>query len=291
MRFPFPPAETAEAAAEPETMSAEPSPGELLVETTVPITSDHGGNVEVLAQQEVVEEATPALSSPAAQPEEEVAPRSAPLPRPPSRRKVIAFPRQVPEAPVVSHRLADPVIPDQPRILDVPEELEAYPATPLLDGLQFAPWAQQAPAASADHIELPFQAVGLSQRVYAGVIDCALVAVAAALFGAVSYKMLPKLLLTKPLAIAAGAVPILLWAAYQYIFTVYGGATAGMRVARLRLRTFKGSQPNRRHRRSRIIGLYFSTASLLMGLCWGMVDVDGLCWHDRISKTYLTNRE
>jgi uncharacterized RDD family membrane protein YckC len=187
--------------------------------------------------------------------------------------------------------LADPVVPEQLRILDVPEELEAFPTTRLLDGLQSLSSAQQAAVAPADHIELPFQAVYLSQRLYAGLIDCAIVAAAAVVFAAVSYKMLPKLTLTKPVLLAAAAVLVLLWSVYQYVFAMYGGATPGMRMLRLRLRTFQGGNLSWRHRRSRVIGLYFSTASLMMGLFWALVDVDALCWHDRISRTYLTKRE
>ena len=190
-----------------------------------------------------------------------------------------------------SYRLADPVVPEQPRILDVPEELEAFPTTRLLDGLQSLSSAQQAAVTPADHVELPFQAVYISQRLYAGLIDCAIVAAAAGIFGAVSYKMLPKLAPTKPVLLAAGAVLVLLWSVYQYVFAMYGGATAGMRMLGIRLRTFKGGNLSWRHRRSRVIGLYFSTASLMMGLFWALVDVDALCWHDRISRTYLTKRE
>jgi len=43
--------------------------------------------------------------------------------RPRPKRKVIAFPRQSEAG--NAHRLADPVLLEQPRILDVPEELEA----------------------------------------------------------------------------------------------------------------------------------------------------------------------
>jgi uncharacterized RDD family membrane protein YckC len=177
------------------------------------------------------------------------------------------------------------------RILDVPEELEAFPTARLLDGLQSLSSAQQAAVTPADHIELPFQAVHISQRLYAGLIDCAIVAAAAGVFGAVSYKMLPKLTLIKPVLLAAAALLVLLWAVYQYVFAMYGGATPGMRMLRIRLRTFKGGNLSWRHRRSRVIGLYFSTASLMMGLFWALVDVDALCWHDRISRTYLTKRE
>ena len=178
---------------------------------------------------------------PAAEPEPDPEPRPAPLPRPRAKRKVIAFPRQASEAPAITYRLADPVVPEQPRILDVPEELEAFPGTPLLDGLQFLASAQPASTAPADHIELPFQAVSIPQRLYAGLVDCAIVAAAAGVFGAVGYKMLPKLVLTKPVVLTAAAVPVLLWAIYQYVLTVYGGVTAGMRVAENLSEHFQGN--------------------------------------------------
>ncbi len=221
--------------------------------------------------------------------EPDLEPLPPPLPRPPAKRKIIAFPRQATNQEEV-YRLADPIIPEQPRILDVPEELEPFPTTPLLEGLQL-PAAQQSAAPSPDHIELPFQAASISRRLSAGVLDFAIVAAASAAFGGVAYKFLPKLQLTKPLILGAATVPVLLWAVYQYLMVMYAGTTAGMQITKIRLSTFKGGAPNRRHRRSRVIGLYFSTASLMMGLLWSLVDVDALCWHDRISHTYLTRRD
>ena len=212
------------------------------------------------------------------------------MPRPRPKRKVIAFPRQAAGAHEL-YRLADPVLLDQPRILDVPEELEALPTTPFLDGLRFGPAAQPVVAAHADSVELPFGAAGRARRLYAGVLDCLLVALATVVFAAVGYKMLPKLTFSKPLLMTAATLPILLWAVYQYVLMVYGGATAGTRMAKIRLTTFKGNSPSRRQRRHRVLALYFSTASFAMGLLWAFVDVDSLCWHDRISRTYLTDRE
>jgi uncharacterized RDD family membrane protein YckC len=217
-------------------------------------------------------------------------PSPPPLPRPRPQRKVIAFPRQATGARDM-HRLADPVLLEQPRILDVPEELEALPTTPFLDGLQFGPTTQPVVAVHADNVELPFRAAGRARRLYAGFLDCLLVAAATSVFAAVGYKMLPKLTLTKPVLLTAAALPVLLWAVYQYVLLVYGGATAGMRFAKIRLSTFKGNSPCRRERRQRVLALYFSTASFAMGLLWALVDVDSLCWHDRISRTYLTDRE
>ena len=297
MRFPFPPADVMESTPEPE-VADQPTMQATVVEEALPEAEPcplpanaTDADEPLVALAAAVEEEIEILPLiPSAEPEPDLGSRPAPLPRPRSRRKVIAFPRQASDAPAMVHRLADPVAPEQPRILDVPEELEAFPGSPLLDGLQFPANGQQTSAPPGDHIELPFQAIALAQRLYSGLVDCALVAAAAGLFGAIVYKMLPKLALTKPVMLTAAAVPVLLWAVYQYILTVYGGNTAGMRVAGICLSTFKGTRPRRRHRRSRVIGLYFSTASLLMGLLWALVDVDALCWHDRTSRTYLTKR-
>ena len=222
-------------------------------------------------------------------PEPELQPRPAIQPRPRPKRKVIAFPRQAGTVEAV-HRLADPILPEQPRILDVPEELEAFPTTPFLEGLQFEP-ATQTSAAPSDYIELPFPAVSISQRIYAALVDCSLVATGAVVFALIGHKMLPNLAFTKAVRLTAALVPALLWAIYQYLLLVYSGRTVGMQMAAIRLTTFQGRRPSLRHRRNRVLGLYFSTASLIMGLLWALVDVDALCWHDRLSGTYLTKRE
>jgi uncharacterized RDD family membrane protein YckC len=308
MRFPFPPAEAEEGPAVPEEEVAEAGSVSSVVEDGGALSdpvAGLAGSAEpfpVLTQAIASEPpeagmtvAVPAadagscLPDIAAEPDPPLAPT--PVARPQGRRKVIAFPRPASVPAETFHRLADPVVPEQLRILDVPEELEAFPTTRLLDGMELPLSAQHAVVAPTDHIELPFQAVGLSRRLYAGLIDCAVVAAAAGVFGAVCYKMLPKLAIGKPVLIAIAAVPMLLWAAYHYVFTMYGGGTPGMRMLNMRLRTFRGGHLSWRHRRSRVIGLYFSTASLMMGLLWALVDVDALCWHDRISRTYLTKRE
>ena len=308
MRFPFPPAEAQAPAPN------DPEPDEVAVSEVGPAKPSESEHAEQRDESIVdLAAAAPATVTPApavqaavadiepsatttssadfALAEEPVAARPIPVARPAGKRKVIAFPRQVtqPEPPV--HRLADPVVPEQPRILDVPEELEAFPTTPLLDGLDLLPGVQATPAIPADHVELPFEAATISRRVGAGVIDVAIVLAAAAAFAVVCYKMLPGLALSKPLMLAAASAPLLLWAAYQYMFVMYAGATPGMRMLHLRLSSFKGAGATWRQRRSRVFGLYFSAASLMMGLFWSLVDVDALCWHDRISRTYLSQHQ
>jgi uncharacterized RDD family membrane protein YckC len=311
MRFPFPPAQAEEGTAPPEKEVGEVRPANPGAEDgccAAPVTVAEpvetidlvpvSPHAVAVASEQPETAIAPGVQVPDADsclPEVEAEPDAIPSPipvtRPRGKRKVIAFPRPASAAEETFRRLADPVVPDQPRILDVPEELEAFPTARLLDGLQSLSSAQQAAVTPADHIELPFQAVHISQRLYAGLIDCAIVAAAAGVFGAVTYRMLPRPPVIKPVLIAAAGVLILLWAIYQYVFAMYGGATPGMRMLRIRLRTFKGGNLSWRHRRSRVIGLYFSTASLMMGLLWALVDVDTLCWHDRISRTYLTKRE
>ncbi len=326
MRFPFPPTESVAATS---AASGEPSlaPSDVAVEdiedaTTIPSEPDlclidiaadsRQLTVEPVAASDppeftaasvaiqetpapaeshvVAAETSPATRPQLSDPDHGPTPVMQPRPRP--KRKVIAFPRQPGNADS-GHRLADPVLPDQPRILDVPEELEAYPSTPFLDGLQFEPTSSISvpPVAHGDHVELPFHAAGIPQRMYAALMDCSAVALGAAVFAFIGHRMLPELALTKPVRLTAALVPLLLWAIYQYLLLVYAGRTAGMQVAGIRLITFKGRQPSLRHRRNRVLGLYLSTVSLVMGLLWAFVDIDTLCWHDRISGTYLTRRQ
>ncbi len=303
MRFPFPPLEHDVSGS----VSNPPADSEQVEQfVAAGIASAEQTSAEQMSAAEVASSETCDLAPDAVAAESEESPTESPapevlvdidrepipppLPRPRAQRKVIAFPRQATGAPEM-HRLADPVLLEQPRILDVPEELEALPTTPFLDGLQFGPTTQPVIAVHADNVELPFRAAGRAHRLYAALLDCLLVAAGTAVFAAVGYKMLPKLTFSKPVLVTAATLPLLLWAVYQYLLLVYGGATAGMRIAKIRLSTFNGKSPCRRKRRQRVMALYFSMASFVMGLLWALVDVDSLCWHDRISRTYLTDRE
>ena len=302
MRFPFP-AGTEELASAVEALPPFVEPPETLAEEVV--------------QQEAVIECQPLIELPTADaietPEETVAetqtndvaedvapvlelvpePEPEPFvdltPRPRPKRKVIAFPRHLSVAPETVYRLADPVTSEVPRILDVPEELEAIPTTPFLDGLQFEV-ANAADSRDREHVELPFSAVSVAQRVFAGVIDVAIAGVGVGVFAGVAFQMLTKPPVTKPLVMGLVVAAGLVWSVYQYLFLVHAGKTLGMMAARIRLRTFKGRMPTLRQRRHRLLGFYLSALSLGMGLMWVFVDVDRLCWHDRLSRTYLTNR-
>jgi len=304
MRFPFPADEVAEPV---ETAAAVPSISEM-----PEVFPEEGLTSQAAEEYLQIDEPVPTVESelteePVAEENESVASGSVDLvleptpepgpepfvdtvPRPRPKRKVIAFPRHLSVAPETFYRLADPVTSESPRILDVPEELEAIPTTPFLDGLQLDQVNSADAARDREHVELPFRAVRVSQRVFAGVVDVLLVGVGGAVFAGVAWKVLAKPPLTKPLILGMVVAAGLLWSVYQYLFVVYAGKTLGMMAAKVRLRTFTGRTPNLRQRRHRVLGFYLSALSLGMGLMWVFVDVDALCWHDRLSRTYLADR-
>jgi RDD family len=204
-----------------------------------------------------------------------------------SSAKVIEFPGFAwgPPTPPPD-QLAEPVF-DRPRILEVPE---VTPPLPALGGITIEP----APVKEAEKrpgIEIPLQSAPLGLRLAALLIDGLILAVASALFGFIFWKITafrpPQLQL---LALAAG-VPCFFWAAYQYLLIVYSGTTPGLRLAGLELTRFDGTGTPRSLRRWRILASYLSAASLGMGYAWLFLDEDALCWHDRITHTYLAPRK
>jgi len=204
-----------------------------------------------------------------------------------SGAKIIEFPRFAwapPEPP--PDQLAEPVS-DRPRILDVPE---VAPAPPALGGISIEP-AEKADPEKRPGIDIPLQSASLSRRIFASSLDGAIVILAASLFGGIFWKMTairpPQMQL---LELACG-IPGLFWLAYQYLLIVYAGRTPGLHAAGLELAHFDGTPTSRSLRRWRVLASYLSAASLGMGYAWVFLDEDTLCWHDRITHTYLAPRK
>lgn len=304
MRFPFPPEEPAvanpvsvqpETAEAPESITEEPQPLANVALPDLPAPADERQGeqpIEAQPPSQATDSAPEAVSGTVSATPAAEEPGSAPPPvieappRPRPRRKVIAFPAPSYADGDPSRRLADPVDTEQLRILDVPEELQAIQATPFLDGLLDAVPAATPPASQSDVAELPCAPKRVLIRLLAATIDAIIILAGAALFGSAAYRLMPNLTPTKSLIAGAAAVGVLLWAVYEYLFLVYGGRTPGMRLAKIRIATFKGRAPDFRRRQLRVLGLYLSVLSLGMGVLWCFVDVDSLCWHDRISQTF-----
>jgi uncharacterized RDD family membrane protein YckC len=127
----------------------------------------------------------------------------------------------------------------------------------------------------------------MSRRLLAAGVDALLVASASALFAYVFFRITAVL---PPLKQAAGASVMLagmFWTAYQYLLLIHSGATPGLKLAKLRLSRFDGSAVPRRLRRWRVLASVLSGLSLALGYAWCILDEDELCWHDRITGTYL----
>jgi uncharacterized RDD family membrane protein YckC len=118
-------------------------------------------------------------------------------------------------------------------------------------------------------------------------MDAVLVLTAAAVFSMIVLSVAKFVPQGKSALAVALLLPATLWAAYHYIFLVFGGITPGMLMAQLELSSFEGCVPLRRTRASRALAMVLSCVSLGLGFAWAMVDEDSLGWHDRITRTYL----
>jgi uncharacterized RDD family membrane protein YckC len=200
---------------------------------------------------------------------------------------VIEFPRSAAIPVSRPSDLADPVFEhDRPRIVEAPEIL---PPPPALGGMLMEP-AQQEETHRQAGADFPLASASIARRALAALVDAAVLGTSLAAFAAIFLRLNPVPEALRPLPILAGAfagVTVLLWAAYEFLFVVYTGSTPGLRAARLRLAGFDGSPLNRRLRRWRALASFLSAFSGGLGYLWCVLDQDGLCWHDRITRTHL----
>jgi uncharacterized RDD family membrane protein YckC len=182
--------------------------------------------------------------------------------------------------------LAEPVS-ERPRILDVPD---VEPPPPALGGITIEA-VEREEIEKRPGIDIPLQSAPFRLRVVAAIVDGVIISLASALFGYIFWKVTaigaPQVQALTPLL----GIPCLFWAAYQYLLVVHGASTPGLRVAGLELSRFDGSLPSRALRRWRVLAGWLSAVSLGMGYAWVFLDEDALCWHDRITHTYLAPKK
>lgn len=196
--------------------------------------------------------------------------------------KIIEFPRPWTPPSPPPDQLAEPVI-AHPRILDVPDVI---PPPPALGGITIEahvqPEIERRPG-----IDYPLQGSSLGRRLSAAAIDGVMTFAASFVFAGVFWKVTALRPPRLQIAEMTGAFTILFWACYQYLLIVYAGTTPGLRLMRLTLSRFDGNPANMRLRRWRVLASFLSAVSIGMGYLWMFLDEDALCWHDRITHTYL----
>jgi uncharacterized RDD family membrane protein YckC len=198
--------------------------------------------------------------------------------------KIIEFPRSAAIPEVHTSDLADPVI-DRPRIVEAPEVL---PPPPALGGMLIEP-ARNATRAYLDDLNLPSVPASIPRRVAAASVDAATLGSALAALSAIFLRLNPTEL-HAPAVVLAGmfaCAAILAGMAYVFLFMVYTGSTPGLRAAKLNLTRFDGMPASRNLRRWRVLASFLSTFSAGLGFVWCFLDENRLCWHDRITRTYL----
>jgi uncharacterized RDD family membrane protein YckC len=203
---------------------------------------------------------------------------SLPPPVPAAATNLIEFPRSMESE--AWDGLAEPVI-DQPRILDTPE---LGPPEPALGGILLEEPQDAIPAAPTD---APLKPASIKRRFLAVVVDALFAGCAFAMWGWTVSKITHEIPPRPFLLISAITAAVVLWLIYQYLLMVYSGATLGMRTFALELVCMDGAIPGRKQRRWRLLASLLSTASVMLGYAWVLLDENQLCWHDRITHTYL----
>jgi uncharacterized RDD family membrane protein YckC len=215
-------------------------------------------------------------------PEPENIPAVRPVFTPPEPGRILEFPRAATVPSSWINELAEPVM-DRPRILDVPE---VAPIPPALGGIMIEP-VQKPEEEKRPGIEIPMLTSEMWRRILAGVLDGVFVAAAVALFGYIFIKMTGLVPEVRPAIIGGALLTGFFWFGYQYLLIVYSGTTLGLKAAGLELSRFDGATVPRRLRRWRVFASFLSGGSLCLGYLWSFLDEDQLCWHDRITKTYM----
>ena len=196
--------------------------------------------------------------------------------------KIIEFPRLQ----IRQYELAEPVA-DQLRIFEAVEDPAPRPQSHLSE-IEIAP--EQPAYFAFEDIEVPIQAAALEQRAYAAALDGAVMIGAMALFAVCAESFATSLPMTKPLLESSAVCVFLLLTVYYLLSFSLGRSTAGMEASGLRVITFSGDAPSRMILRCRALATVLSYTALGMGLAWSLIDEDRLCWHDRITHTYLISK-
>jgi uncharacterized RDD family membrane protein YckC len=238
------------------------------------------------SRQSLAMDCAPVMAEPATvqpPPKSEGAPELAAVHRE-SPGKIIQFPRPEYEPPMVFNDLADPIF-DRPRILEAPE---VVPPPPALGGITIEEVVKAEPERRPG-IDMPLHPAPVGQRVAAMVIDCILVALGVGVFGTIYYQLTRSRPPVPQVLALGGGLLGAFWAAYQYLLVVYSGTTPGLGAMKLRLLRFDGTPTKRSVRRWRVLCSWLSATSIGMGYLWQFLDEDGLCWHERVTRTYLAS--
>jgi len=222
----------------------------------------------------------------------------------PIHANLIEFPREVVAARKMRPRRAERTAAEEmdrqlsifevdPGVFTLPSQAEAEPAPAAIPHTEWSGIKLQAqPPVEARREERSVAEAEVhlapgSHRLMSVLVDGALITalfVALSIVAAAGAGTLPG---PKAVALGAASILLLLSLLYQTLFLLLAGTTPGMRYAGISLCTFDGQIPAPAELRSRLGALLLSVAPIGLGVAWALFDEDHLCWHDRLSGTYL----
>jgi len=163
-------------------------------------------------------------------------------------------------------------------------QLDAEPMPEIAHHIPSAVWERRQSATSEP---VAVELAPINNRIMAAVVDFSLVAgsfLTGVLLTSSHFKVLPPVRTMELAAIVGLSV---IGTLYLAVFSTLAGATPGMKYANLQIRTFDGRKPTREERVRRMGAMLLSVIPLGLGIIWALFDEQHLCWHDRLSNTYL----
>jgi uncharacterized RDD family membrane protein YckC len=141
---------------------------------------------------------------------------------------------------------------------------------------------QDAPAPQPELHQAP-----ISRRFISVLVDGVLIAAAVLLPAMLALARIGHPPAARIMELGAISAFLLAGLLYQTLFLTLAETTPGMKCARLSLCTFDGQIPTREQLHTRLGALLLSVVPVGLGVAWALFDDDHLCWHDRLSRTYL----
>jgi uncharacterized RDD family membrane protein YckC len=164
-----------------------------------------------------------------------------------------------------------------------PSGAAAAPVEIVLESSQLAP-----EETSPDSDQPPLLLAPLGRRFLAGVTDALVLLAGSGLFALVFWLAGGRLSLNPVTLAVLGSILVFFLMAYFGLFTALIFSTPGLLTLGLEVRNLEGQYPTTRESFWRAFGYLISTAALMLGFIWAMVDSDGLTWHDRMSGTFVS---
>ena len=128
----------------------------------------------------------------------------------------------------------------------------------------------------------------LDERRIAALVDTACLLFAYGGFVALFGSLGGQFTASKLSAAVYAATIAIVYLQYFALFTIFGGTTPGMMFRGLQVTSFTGDPPTPRQMLLRSLGYVLSGGTFFLGFLWAWWDEDGLTWHDRLSRTYLS---